>query len=92
MEEDVENYRARFARGALRDLQILTFLSVNESHSRRREKQYVVAASDILRDPNHATGEDSLTISVPPQTERKHIILDNDSPEAITMADHLKNP
>lgn len=29
--------------------------------------------------------------AVPPQTERKHIILDNDSPEAITaLADHLK--
>lgn len=32
-----------------------------------------------------------VAISVPPQTERKHIILDNDSPEAITaLADHLK--
>ncbi len=34
-----------------------------------------------------------VAISVPPQTERKHIILDNDSPEAITaLADHLKIP
>ncbi|EFR3587692.1 electron transfer flavoprotein, partial [Salmonella enterica] len=31
------------------------------------------------------------SISVPPQTERKHILLDNDSPEAIAaLADHLK--
>ena len=30
-------------------------------------------------------------IRVPPQTERKHIILDNDSPEAIAeLAEHLK--
>lgn len=32
-------------------------------------------------------------IRVPPQTERKHIILDNDSPEAIAeLAEHLKKP
>ena len=30
-------------------------------------------------------------IRVPPQTERKHIIIDNDSPEAIAeLAEHLK--
>ncbi|WP_336221987.1 electron transfer flavoprotein [Citrobacter amalonaticus] len=32
-----------------------------------------------------------VAITVPPQTERKHIILDNDSPEAIAeLAEHLK--
>lgn len=32
-------------------------------------------------------------IRVPPQTKRKHIILDNDSPEAIAeLAEHLKKP
>ncbi|HFZ8996046.1 TPA: electron transfer flavoprotein [Citrobacter freundii] len=32
-----------------------------------------------------------VAITVPPQTERKHIILENDSPEAIAeLADHLK--
>ena len=32
-----------------------------------------------------------VAITVPPQTARKHIILDNDSPEAIAeLAEHLK--
>lgn len=34
-----------------------------------------------------------VAITVPPQTARKHIILDNDSPEAIAeLAEHLKKP
>ncbi|ECC3949631.1 electron transfer flavoprotein, partial [Salmonella enterica] len=47
-------------------------------------------ASDIHWTPTTPMAE-LVAISVPPQTERKHIILDNDSPEAITaLADHLK--
>lgn len=47
-------------------------------------------ASDIHWTPTTPLAE-LVAISVPPQTERKHIILDNDSPEAITaLADHLK--
>ncbi|POT57565.1 electron transfer flavoprotein [Citrobacter amalonaticus] len=41
---------------------------------------------------SHATPQAELiAITVPPQTERKHLILDNDSPEAIAeLAEHLK--
>ncbi|EBS7634956.1 electron transfer flavoprotein [Salmonella enterica] len=47
-------------------------------------------ASDINWNPTAPQAE-LVTITVPPQTERKHIILDNDSPEAIAaLAEHLK--
>ncbi|QJT81437.1 electron transfer flavoprotein [Kosakonia sp. MUSA4] len=47
-------------------------------------------ASDIAWSPTSPLAE-LLEITVPPATPRKHIILDNDSPEAIAeLAEHLK--
>lgn len=65
--------------------------SVNESHSWRREKPSP-QASDIGWTPVPPLAE-LVAITVPPQTERKRIILENDSADAIAeLADHLKKP
>ena len=65
--------------------------SLNESHSGAgKNPSHHGKASNIGWTPASPLAE-LVSLTVPPQTERKHIILENDSAEAIAeLAEHLK--